>query len=734
MALTAKEIANAAAAAGFTGSDLQIAVAVAFAESSGNPTVVNSLGCVGLWQIYQSVWVGSNPTWTVAWLKIPANNAIAAYKVKSEQGWGAWSTYTSGAYKSNMTKAAAAIANRSGGDTGTTTTTSDADNAEVGPPSGAENNVSTTTLKNAATMSDFYLMGSKLKKNFRDNVTSASVEFTTDQVSQISITFMDPKFDILGSGLCKLGTPARLQNLNMSITSVSTDAAGGNPIVTINCQPQVVTALKNRQGALVMSNASPSDFVKAECKAVGANAYIQASPIRGSVSRDVVTPGQTYSPDQTPSDWTTFQRLAGELGYICFEENGTIYFGQPTYFTLRGKAIPVNIGYNTGSKRNRAMSIPQCAKSSNDVETTITVDLPLSRAFEVRCGRTAQLSGVPEFNGYYMISSVSYNLAGDTQLMSVTFETPVDPVAQPPEGSNVDVVGTLNSAGATSNGSWPVPKQYQVTTPYGVRGNWAAGFHTGADFACPTGTPVYAVYDGTIIAKNTWGADYGTHLILQVGATQYGYCHLSRITAGIGSQVKSGQVIGYSGATGNVTGPHLHLEDRTSPFKYNNKVHNPIPTLMKKGVASGTSSISSGKAGSKSASDFVYYAQSRAGGKYVFGAPRDPSNASETEFDCSSLVQWALYQVGITNFPGDTTTQTNYMNTKSGSQISVDQGISTRGALLYRLGGGGANDHVAISLGNGQTIEASSPSIGIGNQTAYGRAWTNAYLVPGLKY
>jgi len=86
-----------AVSAGFTNPSVMSAIAMA--ESSGDPTVVNSIGCVGLWQINQPVWVKSHPTWTVAWLQNPENNAQAAKVVYNAQGLGAWETYTNGAYK-----------------------------------------------------------------------------------------------------------------------------------------------------------------------------------------------------------------------------------------------------------------------------------------------------------------------------------------------------------------------------------------------------------------------------------------------------------------------------------------------------------------------------------------------------------------------------------------------------------------------------------------------------------
>ena len=95
------QIAAYARQAGFPNDQIATAVAVALAESSGNPSIVNYLGCVGLWQIFESVHKAKHPLWTTNWLKLPANNAVAAYAIWVEAGrsWRPWSTYTSGAYR-----------------------------------------------------------------------------------------------------------------------------------------------------------------------------------------------------------------------------------------------------------------------------------------------------------------------------------------------------------------------------------------------------------------------------------------------------------------------------------------------------------------------------------------------------------------------------------------------------------------------------------------------------------
>jgi hypothetical protein len=79
-----------------------VMAAVAMAESSGRTDVVNSIGCVGLWQINQPVHVKSHPTWTVAWLKNPVNNAMAAKVIFAQQGMDAWEAYTDGSYANFM--------------------------------------------------------------------------------------------------------------------------------------------------------------------------------------------------------------------------------------------------------------------------------------------------------------------------------------------------------------------------------------------------------------------------------------------------------------------------------------------------------------------------------------------------------------------------------------------------------------------------------------------------------
>lgn len=86
--------------------------------------------------------------------------------------------------------------------------------------------------------------------------------------------------------------------------------------------------------------------------------------------------------------------------------------------------------------------------------------------------------------------------------------------------------------------------------------------HKGTDYAAPRGTPIRATSDGRVTRASRYGS-FGNLVILQhAGGFETKYAHLSRFANGIsrGDRIRQGEVIGYVGATGGATGPHLHYE------------------------------------------------------------------------------------------------------------------------------------------------------------------------------
>ena len=105
----------------------------------------------------------------------------------------------------------------------------------------------------------------------------------------------------------------------------------------------------------------------------------------------------------------------------------------------------------------------------------------------------------------------------------------------------------------------------RLTSGYGMRRHPVLGYnrmHKGIDFGAPTGTPVMAAGAGTVVEAGRKGT-YGNYVRIRHGnGYETAYAHLSRFASGVrkGTRVRQGQTIAYSGATGRVTGPHLHYE------------------------------------------------------------------------------------------------------------------------------------------------------------------------------
>jgi murein DD-endopeptidase MepM/ murein hydrolase activator NlpD len=106
---------------------------------------------------------------------------------------------------------------------------------------------------------------------------------------------------------------------------------------------------------------------------------------------------------------------------------------------------------------------------------------------------------------------------------------------------------------------------YRLTGRFGdVSGLWSS-VHTGLDFAAPSGTQIRSVSAGRVVSTGYDGR-YGNKTVIRlVDGTEVWYCHQTSIDVRVGQRVRAGEPIGAVGSTGNVTGPHLHLEVRPRP-------------------------------------------------------------------------------------------------------------------------------------------------------------------------
>lgn len=138
---------------------------------------------------------------------------------------------------------------------------------------------------------------------------------------------------------------------------------------------------------------------------------------------------------------------------------------------------------------------------------------------------------------------------------------------------------SMVAAAANRNGTDPAdamvidaPAQPPVILPFpgaqtgelfGTKGPYWKVAHSGLDFAAAKGTPIQAVVSGRIASVSKHPA-YGKLVrLVRADRVEIWFCHLSAVAVTPGQQVTQGQLLGLSGDTGNVSGPHLHVEVRT---------------------------------------------------------------------------------------------------------------------------------------------------------------------------
>ena len=163
------------------------------------------------------------------------------------------------------------------------------------------------------------------------------------------------------------------------------------------------------------------------------------------------------------------------------------------------------------------------------------------------------------------ITYIDGQQAGETILSRTTLSEPVNQVL---------TRGTLTLAeylGETGGKFiWPVDGGRFNGSLTSYRG------HTGMDIGCPVGTAIRASKAGTVTTALNygWNYGYGKTVVINHGNGQVTrYAHMSNVTASVGQYVQQGQIIGYSGNTGNSSGPHCHFEIRINgviqaPEKY----------------------------------------------------------------------------------------------------------------------------------------------------------------------
>ena len=146
----------------------------------------------------------------------------------------------------------------------------------------------------------------------------------------------------------------------------------------------------------------------------------------------------------------------------------------------------------------------------------------------------------------------------------VTWQLPVVSRTTRGRGSSAEpgaCAGPFSGPSGTYTFFWPANNHYLSGTDYLPNG------HPGIDISAGLGAPIYASDTGVIVFSGWSTRGYGNLVIIDHGnGWQTAYAHFSQIIVQCGGSIYQGQIVGYSGSTGNSTGAHLHLEMRNDTY------------------------------------------------------------------------------------------------------------------------------------------------------------------------
>lgn len=279
---------------------------------------------------------------------------------------------------------------------------------------------------------------------------------------------------------------------------------------------------------------------------------------------------------------------------------------------------------------------------------------------------------------------------------------------------------SVNASSQSNNWSWP-------TYVHSIKSDWpnysSGSYHAGTDFPVSLNTPVYSTCDGEVVAVTSLTTSYGKHIKIRAtvnGSTVYiRYCHLNSFAVNVGDKVTSGQLIAYSGSTGNSTGPHLHYEVRNSNDRYGSSSN---PNLNPRDYLPGTSYLfTSDKSTDVPSITIPSGSQTVSDGEYHIVSALDNNMGLDVEAASSDLcANIQLYnnvlddsQVFVVNYLGDG--YYKITNKHSGKSLDVANGGMKSGTNVwqYDYTGDNAQKWIIKESGDGKYFNIVSAKNGL---------------------
>lgn len=289
---------------------------------------------------------------------------------------------------------------------------------------------------------------------------TANLQMEAEQDSELAFELYDPNhayFESFGS-TGPIGKSAQYENLKLQVAAFTLGpGASGHGNTVLKLRPEGIMRARALKGALTRENISPTTFVVDAARSAGMTCVAQESPVRPSISRDVVDAAEEGTSTEDKNEWTTCLRLAGEEGFLIFESMNVLYFGTPKWlFDNRPNHV---VGWhNAGlslAPNSRMVSSPQADVSivSSSVDE-LSFTLPLIDEWRILPGHTVDLKGLPFTSKRLLVTSVSYPLAGDG-LINISAKLPwvIEKQDTPEQKAAKEAARNKNKGGSGGSGT-----------------------------------------------------------------------------------------------------------------------------------------------------------------------------------------------------------------------------------------------------------------------------------------
>lgn len=242
-----------------------------------------------------------------------------------------------------------------------------------------------------------------------------------DATSEPSLTFtlVDERLAVLASRILHPGAAIDFEGLKFAVQAAEIISDGGVPHLQINGRSVGSRRLRRQKGKRVWRNTSPTQVVRTLAKRAKLGVVAQPSGKRRQIVRG-----------KKESSRALMGRLATEIGFICFESDGVLFFGKPTWLIQRDNINIRRVKWDrtTGQGTGSLVDLPQCRRSEDSKKHAAEIVLQLEgeEALTWRPGDRMVLEGVPTYDGRYLVTKVEFPFE-EEQPVVVTAVTPVNP-------------------------------------------------------------------------------------------------------------------------------------------------------------------------------------------------------------------------------------------------------------------------------------------------------------------